>query len=37
MVTHDAPAVGKQASVLAWSESPSFLIQTLDLCDFVSH
>jgi hypothetical protein len=28
---------GNRRSVLAWSEVISFLIQTLDLCDLVSH
>jgi len=28
---------GNRRSVLAWSELTSFLIQTLDLCDLVSH
>ena len=28
---------GNRHLVLAWSEIISFLIQTLDLCDFVSH
>ena len=28
---------GNRHSVLAWSAITSFLIQTLDLCDFVSH